>query len=110
PEQDAMIAPASAAARRRQRRKTLRRLPLRLVFLLLLVVAIAVGALTGRRHTQPKRLSSSGKLVAAHAAVRVPAGPIPGLLLIADRGNDRILLVDNRKRILWRYPPPAGPA
>ncbi len=36
------------------------------------------------------------------------AGPIPGDLLIADRGNNRLLLVDNRKRILWRYPPPAG--
>jgi hypothetical protein len=30
--------------------------------------------------------------------------PIPGYLLIADRGNNRLLLVDNRKRILWRYP------
>jgi outer membrane protein assembly factor BamB len=30
--------------------------------------------------------------------------PIPGYLLIADRGNNRMLLVDNRKRILWRYP------
>jgi hypothetical protein len=32
--------------------------------------------------------------------------PIPGYLLIADRGNNRVLLVDNRKRILWRYPAP----
>lgn len=32
--------------------------------------------------------------------------PIPGYLLIADRGNNRILLVDDRKRILWRYPTP----
>lgn len=30
--------------------------------------------------------------------------PIPGYLLIADRGNNRVLLVDNKKRILWRYP------
>jgi hypothetical protein len=41
-------------------------------------------------------------------AVRVhrlePPGPIPGYLLIADRGNNRVLLVDSRKRILWRYP------
>ncbi len=33
-----------------------------------------------------------------------PPGPIPGYLLIADRGNDRMLLVDSKKRILWRYP------
>jgi hypothetical protein len=35
-------------------------------------------------------------------------GLIPGDLLIADRGNNRMLLVDNRKRILWTYPPPGG--
>lgn len=34
-----------------------------------------------------------------------PSGPLPGLLLIADRGNDRLLLVDGRKRTVWRYPP-----
>lgn len=33
-----------------------------------------------------------------------PPGPIPGWLLIADRGNDRVLLVDGRGRVLWRYP------
>ena len=39
----------------------------------------------------------------------MPPGPIPGYLLIADRGNDRVLLVDSRKRILWRYPRPGVP-
>src|SRR5438034_11666976 len=33
-------------------------------------------------------------------------GPIPGYLLIADRGNDRMLLVNSRKDILWVYPRP----
>jgi len=32
--------------------------------------------------------------------------PIPGYLLIADRGNDRMLLVDSGKHVLWRYPKP----
>src|SRR6266542_5017459 len=36
-------------------------------------------------------------------------GPIPGYLLIADRGNDRMLLVDSDKRILWEYPSPGRP-
>jgi hypothetical protein len=36
----------------------------------------------------------------------VPPGPVPGLLLIADRANDRLLLVDNKKRIVWQYPRP----
>ncbi len=31
-------------------------------------------------------------------------GPLPGALLIADRGNDRILLVDPHRRILWSFP------
>ncbi|MGZ4150284.1 MAG: outer membrane protein assembly factor BamB family protein [Actinomycetota bacterium] len=35
--------------------------------------------------------------------------PIPGYLLIADRGNDRMLLVDGQKQILWRYPRPGHP-
>jgi hypothetical protein len=33
-----------------------------------------------------------------------PPGPIPGYLLIADRGNNRMLLVDSSRRIYWRYP------
>ena len=33
-----------------------------------------------------------------------PPPPIPGYLLIADRGNNRMLLVDGAHRILWRYP------
>jgi hypothetical protein len=32
--------------------------------------------------------------------------PFPGFLMIADRGNGRALLVDGRRRILWRYPRP----
>ena len=46
---------------------------------------------------------------AAHkrSVVRVPVlkppGPIPGYLLIADRGNNRALLVDSTRHILWRY-------
>jgi hypothetical protein len=36
--------------------------------------------------------------------VVTPPGPLPGGLLIADRGNDRMLLVDPRKRWLWYFP------
>jgi hypothetical protein len=35
-------------------------------------------------------------------------GPLPGDLLIADRGNNRILLINPSGRILWRYPSRAG--
>jgi hypothetical protein len=37
-------------------------------------------------------------------AVLHPPGPIPGYLLIADRGNNRMLLVDSAHQIYWRYP------
>jgi hypothetical protein len=31
-------------------------------------------------------------------------------LLIADRGSDRLLLLDDRDRVVWRYPSPGRPA
>jgi hypothetical protein len=53
--------------------------------------------------TTPSRLGSTpnGK----PSLGRVPS-PIPGYILIADRGNNRILLVDSRKHVLWTYPRP----
>src|SRR6516162_1337285 len=37
-------------------------------------------------------------------------GPLQGGLLIADRGNDRILLVDPGRKTLWRFPTAADRA
>jgi hypothetical protein len=31
-------------------------------------------------------------------------GPLPGAILIADRGNNRLVLVDSHHKILWYYP------
>jgi len=36
----------------------------------------------------------------------VPPGPVPGYVLIADRNNDRLLLVSPSGRIAWRFPRP----
>ena len=36
----------------------------------------------------------------------VRQGPVPGYLLIADRNNDRLLIVSPQKRIVWRFPKP----
>jgi outer membrane protein assembly factor BamB len=33
-----------------------------------------------------------------------PRGPFPGGLLIADRGNGRLLIVDSARRVRWRFP------
>lgn len=38
------------------------------------------------------------------------APPFQGRLMIADRGNNRIIVVNNRKQVLWRYPSKAHPA
>jgi hypothetical protein len=38
------------------------------------------------------------------------AHPFNGRLLIADRGNNRLLLVDAAKRVLWRFPSRSAPA
>ena len=100
---------ARERARRRQRKRR-SKLPL-LVVLLLAIVAV-VGVLT-RHHTNSKAVAKNRALLAAKRARRrtrianTPVtirGPLPGALLIADRGNDRILLVDSHRRILWRFP------
>ena len=51
--------------------------------------------------TTPTTTSAQGP--PPNQPVNVP-GPLPGALLIADRGNDRMLLVDVHRRILWRFP------
>jgi hypothetical protein len=48
-------------------------------------------------------LSSPPRIVQTNEPVRVRS-PLPGALLIADRGNDRLLLVDSHHRVLWHFP------
>jgi outer membrane protein assembly factor BamB len=74
------------------------------VLVLAALVAIAiVGALVhrGRQGTTPapppKPKPNPNRVVTLK-------GPLPGGLLIADRGNDRMLLVDPRRRTLWSFP------
>jgi len=38
------------------------------------------------------------------------APPFRGRLMIADRGNNRIIVVNNRKEVLWRFPSKEHPA
>jgi hypothetical protein len=104
-----VTAPRERPRRRRRRR---RRSKLPLLAVLLLVIVAVVGALT-RHHTNSKAVAKNQALLAAKRArrrariantpVAVP-GPLGGALLIADRGNDRILLVDSHRKILWRFP------
>ena len=88
-------------------------------------VADAAGAVVdgtgylfgGESSTQ---LSVVQKLTVSHTPVAQPSAAarhsdssssvFTGRLLIADRGNDRLLVVDAAKHILWRYPSAGAPA
>ena len=73
-------------------------------------IAIVLGVVLGR-HSGPsgptpaqlraERARRRERI--ANTPVHIP-GPLPGALLIADRGNDRMILVDRHRRILWRFP------
>ena len=83
------------------------------LILIAAAVVFTVGNLAGSGKSRAQR-SPAGRQpnvssAADPAPLRVPAGPIPGYLLIADRGNNRILLVANDKRIVWQYPSGGGP-
>jgi hypothetical protein len=62
---------------------------------------------------QPVRNVVLARLVStpvSHPA-RAPAkAPFNGNLLIADRGNNRLLLVDANKNVHWQFPSPTAPA
>jgi hypothetical protein len=84
------------ARRRTRSRQIARRRTVALgVVALLIIIPVALAAQSGR--TIPKRAP------AQHVIFR-------GQLLIADRGNNRLLLVDAHKHILWQYPTASRPA
>jgi len=76
-----------------------------------LALVVALGALRDGTHVTRVAVAAgadAGMTVARRPAAHVRpvrlAGPLPGALLIADRGNDRMLLVDPQHRVLWRFP------
>jgi len=70
-------------------------------------VAAGIGIAVSRGSDAGSRSSTlpSRKQAQKHAPPTLhPGGPIPGYLLIADRGNNRMLLVDSARHVFWRYP------
>jgi len=61
----------------------------------------AFAVLTSHGFAQALRAHPSS--IPAYEAAALRPG-LPGYLLIADRGNNRILVVDPEGRIVWRYP------
>jgi hypothetical protein len=79
----------------------------RLAVVLAVLAAVAlVGALFQRSsgHGAAAPTTTTSKPKPNPNRVVTPKGPLPGALLIADRGNDRILLVDSHRRVLWSFP------
>jgi hypothetical protein len=65
----------------------------------------SVGGLPALWAPQNVVASQPGTAAAYAAASALPG--LPGFLLIADRGNNRILIVDPRRHTVFRYPSPA---
>jgi hypothetical protein len=65
----------------------------------------AVLLTTGGRSAAPRPAHTARPARPIRRPPRLhPPRPIPGYLLIADRGNDRMLLVDGAHHVYWRYP------
>ncbi len=78
----------------------------RLAVVLAVLAAIALlGALVQQR-TSAAPATTTTETTPDPNRVVTHKGPLPGGLLIADRGNDRILVVDSRGRWLWHFPTP----
>ena len=63
-------------------------------------LAVFATLLTGCNIVHPSASAKSSTHSPA-AKLKTPAGPLPGDMLIADRGNDRLLIVSPTKKILW---------
>lgn len=50
--------------------------------------------------------SSPRTAAAALGLPTVKPGPVPGYVLVADRNNDRLLILSPSKKIVWRFPRP----
>ena len=59
---------------------------------------------------QHGRSRSDPAPTAGRPARRAPARPTPGTLLIADRGNDRLVALDTSRNLTWQYPSATMPA
>ncbi|MHB8511115.1 MAG: outer membrane protein assembly factor BamB family protein [Actinomycetota bacterium] len=80
------------------------------------IILFSLGILiSGCTSSGPKAHSAKSALASAsgspHPSASTSAPPVPfdGELLIADRGNNRLLLVNASKTVVWQYPSPGMP-
>jgi hypothetical protein len=62
-----------------------------------------------RARARPKPPPRTDPAWRALRLARVPDGPVPGYVLIADRDNNRVLLVSPAKRVVWHFDALHGP-
>jgi hypothetical protein len=61
------------------------------------------------RHARHLRAAATDPVLARLGLPPVHgAGPLPGYLMIADRDNNRIIIVNPQKQIVWRFPAPGA--
>ena len=86
-------------------------MPSRLAIVLAVLAGIALlGAFAQQQHSSAPATTTTDKPKHDPNRVITHNGPLPGAILIADRGNDRILLVDPSHHILWKFPTAADRA
>ncbi len=86
-----------------------------------LLLAATAGGCGGAAHTGTGgKQRSTGEVRTARAAAADPvlarlglppvhgSSPLPGYLMIADRDNNRIIIVSPDKQIVWRFPAPGA--
>ncbi len=61
-------------------------------------------------HQNPQTTVMVARLESSQPATATDKTPFNGKLLIADRGNNRLLVVDVHKHVLWTFPSPTAPA
>jgi PQQ-like domain/Kelch motif len=69
-----------------------------------------VVLLRARRLAVPAAKGESTSPTTASKPHSGPPPPFEGRLMIADRGNDRLIVVNARKKVLWTFPSRAHPA
>lgn len=69
-----------------------------------------MGGTTTTALGRPSRPAGPGEVARRRLGLPpLPAdSPLPGYLMIADRDNNRIIVVSPDKRIVWRFPPSGG--
>ncbi len=80
------------------------RSPLAIVLAALAAVALLGAFVEQHRTSASPAATTTTKPKPNPNRVVTHKGPLQGAILIADRGNDRIILVDPQGRTLWRFP------